>query len=89
MTTRIEQIKVCLQVLQPVSLEIIDESQRHAGHAGARSGGGHYVVKICSAEFTSKNTMARHRMIYSALAAMMEQHIHALTIQALAPNETI
>jgi BolA family transcriptional regulator, general stress-responsive regulator len=87
MTTRIEQIKVCLQVLQPVSLEIIDESQLHAGHAGARSGGGHYVVKICSAEFTAKNTMTRHRMIYSALAEMLKADIHALTIDAKAPNE--
>ena len=87
MTARIEQIKACLQVLQPVSLEIIDESQLHAGHAGARSGGGHYVVKICSAEFAGKNTMARHRMLYSALAEMMKADIHALTIDAKAPNE--
>lgn len=87
MITRIEQIKACLQVLQPVNLEIIDESQLHAGHAGARSGGGHYVVKICSAEFTRKNTMARHRMIYSVLAEMLKADIHALTIDAKAPNE--
>lgn len=87
MTTRTEQITACLQILQPVSLAIIDESQLHAGHAGARSGGGHYVVTICSAEFAGKSTMARHRMIYSALAEMMKADIHALTIDAKAPNE--
>ena len=87
MTARIEQIKACLQILQPVNLEIMDESHKHFGHVGARSGGGHYVVKICSAEFTGKNTMARHRMLYSALAEMMKADIHALTIDAKAPNE--
>ncbi|MFM2407611.1 MAG: hypothetical protein RL358_353 [Pseudomonadota bacterium] len=80
-----EQMTACLQIFQPVSLEIVDESDKHAGHAGARSGGGHYVVKICSIEFAGKNTMARHRMIYSALANMMTADIHALTIQATTP----
>jgi len=82
MTARIQQITACLQILQPISLEIIDESHKHAGHAGARTGGGHYVVKICSAAFLGKSTMARHRMIYSALAEMMTADIHALTIHA-------
>jgi BolA family transcriptional regulator, general stress-responsive regulator len=89
MTERIEQIATCLQILQPVELQIVDESHQHAGHAGAQSGGGHYRLTLVSAAFIGKNKMTRHRMIYSALAAMMEQHIHALTIQALAPNETI
>lgn len=86
MSTRIEQMTAYLQILQPVSLTIIDESHKHAGHAGAVSGGGHYVLKICSAEFAGKNTMTRHRMIYSALADMMKADIHALTIHASTPN---
>ncbi|MDH2918714.1 MAG: BolA family transcriptional regulator [Sideroxydans sp.] len=87
MSKRIEQMSACLQVFRPVSLEIIDESYQHVGHAGARSGGGHYVVKICSAEFAGKNTMVRHRMIYSVLAEMMKADIHALTIQATSPEK--
>ena len=80
-------MKVRLAALEPISLDIIDESHRHAGHAGARDGGGHYVLKIVSAQFAGKNTVARHRMIYSALGEMMEREIHALTLQAQAPNE--
>jgi len=63
------------------------ETHKHAGHAGAREGGGHYVVRIVSAQFAGKNTVARHRMIYSAMGELMKREIHALTIQALAPNE--
>jgi BolA protein len=83
------QIKMCarLAVLNPTILEIIDESRKHAGHAGARDGGGHYVVRIVSAQFAGKSTVARHRMIYSAMGELMKREIHALTLQALAPNE--
>ena len=83
------QIKMCarLAVLNPTILEIIDESRKHAGHAGARDGGGHYVVRIVSAQFVGKSTIARHRMIYSAMGELMKREIHALTLQALAPNE--
>jgi len=73
--------------LNAVQLEIIDESHKHAGHAGARDGGGHYVLRIVSARFAGKNTVARHRMIYSALGELMKREIHALTIQASAPDE--
>lgn len=76
-----------LAALDPLQLEITDESHKHAGHAGARSGGGHYVVRIVSAHFAGKNIVARHRMIYSAMGELMKHDIHALTIQALAPNE--
>ncbi len=87
MTAHIAQMTAFLQILQPVNLEIIDESHKHAGHVGARSGGGHFFVKICSVAFAGKNTMLRHRMIYSALAEMMQHDIHALSIDAKAPNE--
>jgi len=87
MNERMSKMRARLAVLEPVQLEIIDESHKHAGHAGAREGGGHYVVHIVSAQFAGKNTVARHRMIYSAMGDLMKREIHALTIQALAPNE--
>ncbi len=76
-----------LAALEPFQLEIIDESHRHAGHAGARDGGGHYVLRIVSARFSGCSTVARHRMIYSALGELMKREIHALTIQASTPDE--
>jgi BolA family transcriptional regulator, general stress-responsive regulator len=76
-----------LAALNPMNLEIIDESHIHAGHAGALDGGGHYVLNIVSAQFAGSNTVARHRMIYSALGEMMKREIHALTIQARTPDE--
>ena len=87
MNTRIAEMKTRLAVLEPISLDIIDESHKHAGHAGARDGGGHYAMRIVSAQFIGKNTVARHRMIYSALGDLMKREIHALTLQAHAPNE--
>lgn len=73
--------------LAPLSLHIDDESALHAGHAGARDGGGHYRVDIVSAAFAGKNTVARHRMIYAALGDLMPRAIHALAIRASAPDE--
>jgi BolA protein len=87
MNSREMQIRSRLAPLEPVQLEIIDESHKHAGHAGARDGGGHYVLHIVSPQFAGKNTVARHRMIYSALGALMKREIHALTIQANTPDE--
>ncbi|HEY4698445.1 MAG TPA: BolA family protein [Gallionella sp.] len=84
---RMEAMRDRLAVFDPISLDISDESHRHAGHAGARDGGGHYVLHIVSAQFAGKNMAARHRMIYLALAEMMKSEIHALTIQAQAPDE--
>ncbi len=87
MNQREAKMRARLALLEPEQMEIIDESHRHAGHAGARGGGGHYVVRIVAAQFAGKTTIARHRMIYSALGDLMQRDIHALTIQALAPNE--
>lgn len=84
---RIASMRSLLAALDPVSLEIIDESRKHAGHAGARDGGGHYVLNIVSRQFAGKNTVARHRMIYSTLGSMMKREIHALTILAQTPDE--
>lgn len=80
-------MKQRLAVLHPLRLEIVDESHRHAGHAGAKAGGGHYLLQITSPDFAGKSKMTRHRMIYSALAEMMERDIHALTIDAKTPSE--
>lgn len=74
--------------LDPVALEIEDESHRHAGHAGAKGGGGHYQLRIVSPRFAGLDAIARHRLVYQALGEAMGREIHALSIQALAPNES-
>jgi len=84
--SRPDKIRSLLAVLQPALLEIIDESHLHAGHAGAQGGGGHYCIKIVSEQFIGKPTVARHRMIYSALGEMLKHDIHALNITACAPD---
>ncbi|MEO6423540.1 MAG: BolA family protein [Candidatus Nitrotoga sp.] len=84
---RIEQMNTLLATLQPTKIEIADDSHKHAGHVGARSGGGHYRLLIVSTQFASKPTLARHRMVYSALGDMMKHEIHALAIAAYTPEE--
>jgi BolA protein len=85
---RVEQIRTRLtQALQPESLEIIDESAKHAGHAGAASGGGHFIVHIVAAAFQDKPLIQRHRLVYDALGDMLQRDIHALSIQAATPGE--
>ena len=84
---RIKAMREKLASLDPVSIDIVDESHKHAGHAGAKDGGGHYLLRIVAPAFAGKTTMARHRMIYSALGEMMKRDIHALNIQAKAPEE--
>ena len=87
MTDTISEMKRRLAVLEPEHIEIVDESALHAGHAGARSGGGHYQLTLIAAAFTGQNSMARHRAIYQALGDLMSTRIHALSITALAPGE--
>ena len=82
-----DEIRRRLEVLAPLRLDIVDDSALHAGHVGARSGGGHYRLSIVSAAFAGKNTVARHRLIYAALGEMMRREIHALAIQAQSPEE--
>lgn len=88
MSSCIETMRQRLAVLQPLEMQIVDESHLHVGHAGAQAGGGHYLLRLGSADFVGKGKMARHRMIYSALAEMMGREIHALTIEANTPAET-
>lgn len=73
--------------LAPTHIEITDESYKHANHAGARAGGGHFTVTIVSSQFTGKNLMQRHRMVYAAVGELMNTAIHALSIKAQTPEE--
>ena len=73
--------------LSPQQLEILDDSALHAGHAGARDGGGHYRVFIVSEAFEGCSRVLRQRMIYDALGGMMKNDIHALAIRALSADE--
>ncbi|WP_310493538.1 BolA family protein [Dechloromonas sp.] len=75
-----------LAALQPVSITVIDDSHRHAGHAGARDGG-HYQLQIVAQAFAGKSTIARHRMIYDAAGDLMRGRIHALSIRAEVPGD--
>lgn len=88
MSERIDMIREKLTAeFKPEQLDIIDESHLHAGHAGAQSGGGHFVVTIISGAFEGENMLARHRMVYDALGDMMKTEIHALSLKAYTPNE--
>ncbi len=83
-----ETIKRLLHdAFNPTLLEIMDHSAAHAGHTGARNGGGHYHVTIVSDAFTGKTLVQRHQLVYKALGDMMKQEIHALGINALSPSE--
>ena len=86
--SRVQRIRAALQVLQPSTLEVVDESHKHAGHEGARDGRGHFVVQIVSDAFAGLAPLARHRRVYAALGPMMQSDIHALSIQARTPAET-
>ena len=87
MPLRVDNIRRTLEaVLAPTRLDIEDDSHRHAGHVGAK-GGGHYRVYVVSAKFSGRTLIARHRMIYEALAEQMKGDIHALSIVAKAPEE--
>lgn len=83
-----DEIRRRLETLAPLRLELIDESARHAGHAGARPGGDtHWRLLIASPAFAGQPTLARHRLIYAALGDLMNDPIHALAITARAPDE--
>ncbi len=75
--------------LDPILLDVVDESDRHAGHAGAREGGGtHYRVQVVSAEFERKSRVERHRLVYGLLTAEFADGLHALALVAKAPGES-
>ena len=86
--SRVERIEAALRTaFAPQHLQVEDDSHRHAGHAGARDGRGHFNVAIVSDAFAGKAPLARHRAVYAALGQMMQTDIHALAIRARAPGE--
>lgn len=85
---RIALIRRELQAqFEPAELLLKDQSHLHAGHEGAKDGKGHFDVTIVSAAFEGQNRVARHRMVYDALAGLLQTDIHALRIKALTPSE--
>jgi BolA protein len=82
----IEAMRAKLAALDPVAIEIADDSAQHAGHAGARSGG-HFRLSIVSSRFACCRTIERHRLVYDALGSLMTRKIHALSITARTPDE--
>ncbi len=87
--TRVAAIEERLRsALQPTELEVIDDSHRHVGHAGAREGRGHFTVLVVSERFRGLPVVRRHRLVYEAVGDLMQTDIHALSIQALAPGES-
>lgn len=71
------------QLLQPSRLEVVDESQAHAGHAGANGlgYGTHFRVRIDSPLFAGRSKVARHRLVYDALRDFLDAGLHALAIE--------
>ena len=85
---RVDRINALLvAAFEPESLDVEDDSAKHAGHEGAKSGMGHFNVIIVSAHFNGMNMLARHRAVYAALDDMMKTDIHALAINAVASDE--
>jgi len=84
----IDEVRAALErELAPLVLDIVDDSGKHAGHAGAREGG-HFRVTLVSQAFAGRSQLERHRLVYAAVAPLMGQGIHALNIVARAPQET-
>ena len=84
----VAQLRSALEhALAPRSLEIVDDSARHAGHAGARSGG-HYRVTLVADAFRGRSRLERHRLVYAAVAPLMSGSVHALNIIARSPEES-
>jgi BolA protein len=87
-TARVERIEALLRAsLTAVTLDIIDDSHLHAGHAGARDGRGHFRVRIVAQEFAGLRPLQRHQLVYRSLGELMTTDIHALSIEALTPEE--
>ena len=82
----VETIKTRLAILNPISLEIQDDSALHAGHKG-NTGGGHFSITIVSSQFSQKSQIMRHRLIYQALTDLIPQQIHAISILAISPTD--
>jgi BolA protein len=85
--SRVERIRARLtESFAPIELSVEDDSARHAGHPGARSGLGHFNVRIVSEQFRDVPPLKRHQLVYGALDDMMKTDIHALSLVARAPD---
>lgn len=73
-----------MDALQPIELDVVDEGYKHAGHAN--EGKGHFHVRVVSAAFAGQLPIKRHRQVYAALGELMDHGIHALSIDAKAPE---
>ncbi len=87
MHTRDLIVEKLTRSLSPVEIDVHDDSDRHRGHAGAASGGGHFQVRIVADAFQGKSLVARHRLVYDALAEEMKGAVHALALRTLTPAE--
>jgi len=85
--TRQQAIELALATLSPTAVNIQDESHKHAGHAGAQDGRGHFKLYIVSEQFNGLSMLKRHQLVYQALAELLKTDIHALSIQAKTPSE--
>jgi len=83
----VAQIRSRMAALEPVLIEVTDDSASHRGHPGAASGGGHYQLRLVSERFTGQSRLARHRLVYDLLPDLMQRDIHALAMNLQAPNE--
>lgn len=83
----VDRIRVRLAALEPSVVEVRDDSHRHAGHAGAAGGGGHYHLLIVSPRFVAQSRLARQRAVLAELGDLMQGPIHALSMSALTPDE--
>ncbi len=83
-----EDIEARLRAALPVdAITVRDDSAKHHGHEGAKSGGGHFHVLIVSSAFEGKNRLARHRLVYDPISDWIPARIHALSIDARTPSE--
>jgi BolA protein len=83
----VERMRDLLAALDPLELQIEDESAQHAGHPGARAGGGHFRVRMISPRFPGLSRVQRHRLVYDCLGSLMPGQIHALAMTLLGPDE--
>ena len=84
---RVQRILSALEALKPLSVSLRDDTHKHAGHAGARDGRGHFSLYIVSTQFTGLSPVKRHQVVYAVLSGLLESDIHALAIQARTPEE--
>ena len=88
MVQRADRIRSALSVLAPTALEVVDDSAKHAGHAGAQAGGEtHYSVLVVSPRFEGLNRVARHRLVNEALQHEFNGGLHALSLTLRTPTE--